>query len=118
MQGMLLLTLLIFTVNVQGAQEWFSIERHGGCVPLDYMARLVKEFHEVRTPDDLAENYRQSGHEVLVQDYRDILISEASDGTNDTQELPPPGTRLIFSIDGDIRWMLFEKKQCEQILQF
>ncbi len=118
MQGLLFSVLLFFAVSAQGTEEWFSIERHGGCVPMSTMAELIEEFQGVQTPDDLAENYRHSGHDVLVQDYRDLLMNEDSTDSTGTLELPPEGTRYIFYIDGNIRWILFEKSQCENIFPY
>lgn len=38
MQGLLFSVLLLFALSAQGTEEWFSTERHGGCISLATIA--------------------------------------------------------------------------------
>ncbi|SGZ06377.1 ISPpu15, transposase Orf2 [Moritella viscosa] len=119
MKKITLLCFLLSNVNIVNAEEWFSVARHGECVPLFVLAENIKEFKGVATPDKLIKSYLNSGHQAEMGDFREVVIKAFGDDMTAEQKktLPPKGASYQIIVDGIVKWTLLEKAYCREFLK-
>jgi hypothetical protein len=84
-------------INTANAENWYSIARHGECVPLSFLAKKLPEFKGVNTPEELINNYFVLGHNAkkidMLTKYGNKLTQE------EMKKLPAKNTAYAIIVD-------------------
>jgi hypothetical protein len=117
MKKLALLSFLLLNASFVNADEWYSMARHGECVPLSVLAENIKEFRGATSPEKLIENYIESGIKAEIRDLREVVLSEFENMTEEEKEsLLPKGAAYQILVNGNPKWILLEKQHCREFL--
>lgn len=104
--------LAFFTSFNSFANNWYSLEGKGSCVPFSKLAQHVPEFKNVKTPQDVYTNYKKKNKNTKLVDYADVV--EKYEGFNGGNFNPPKGSAYLLAINKRSFWILIQKAQCKK----
>lgn len=108
---------LLFNVGYINANEWYSMARHGECVPLSFLGEEIKEFRGVTSPKQLIENYIASGSNAKLVDLSGVDFRGFEYITQEGKTTrPSKGTAYQIVVDDHPEWILLEKQYCKEFL--